>query len=160
MNKIIAAIIIVIITVVVGYYLMFKQKPKEPAADIGEIKIQTNAQTNMQSNMSSEDKVKIEVLAEGSGVESVAGNTVAVHYTGTLEDGTKFDSSLDRGQPFAFQLGAGTVIKGWELGVLGMKAGEKRRLIIPPSLGYGQTGIGPIPANATLIFEVELLEIQ
>ena len=114
----------------------------------------------MQSNTPNEEELKIEVLAEGNGAEAVAGNTVTVHYTGALEDGTKFDSSLDRGQPFAFQLGAGMVIKGWELGVLGMKVGEKRKLIIPSSLGYGQTGIGPIPPNATLVFEVELLEIS
>jgi len=152
MNKSILAIIIIIIAVVVGYYLR--------ASDIGEIKIQTNTQTNMQSNTPNEEELKIEVLAEGNGAEAVAGNTVTVHYTGALEDGTKFDSSLDRGQPFAFQLGAGMVIKGWELGVLGMKVGEKRKLIIPSSLGYGQTGIGPIPPNATLVFEVELLEIS
>jgi FKBP-type peptidyl-prolyl cis-trans isomerase len=77
-----------------------------------------------------------------------------------LTDGTKFDSSLDRNQPFSFVLGAGRVIQGWDQGVRGMKAGEKRKLTIPPDLGYGSSAVGPIPANSTLIFEVELLSIQ
>ena len=106
--------------------------------------------------------LKIEIIKQGTGEEAKNGNTVAVHYTGFLENGTKFDSSLDRGKPFAFTLGIGQVIKGWDLGVLGMKVGEERKLVIPSELGYGETGTpgGPIPPNATLIFEVELLEIQ
>ena len=106
-------------------------------------------------------QLKIEVLEEGSGELADTGDTASVHYTGTLEDGTKFDSSLDRGGPFSFTLGAGRVIAGWEQGVLGMKVGEKRKLIIVPELAYGETGAGnAIPPNATLIFEVELLEIK
>lgn len=105
--------------------------------------------------------LKIETLKEGTGAEAKNGDIVAVHYTGWLEDGTKFDSSLDRGTPFTFTLGVGQVIQGWDLGVLGMKAGEKRKLNIPPELGYGSQGAGGvIPPNATLIFEVELLEIN
>ena len=98
----------------------------------------------------------------GTGVEAKAGNAVAVNYIGTLENGTKFDSSYDRNQPFAFVLGAGQVIKGWDEGVAGMKVGGKRKLFIPPSLGYGaqSMGNGIIPANSTLIFEVELLGVQ
>jgi len=106
-------------------------------------------------------EVKVEILKEGSGEEAENGNTISVHYTGMLEDGTKFDSSLDREKPFVFTLGVGQVIKGWDLGVLGMKVGEKRKLTIPSALGYGSTGIsGIIPPNAVLIFEVELLSID
>lgn len=105
--------------------------------------------------------LKKEVLHEGGGPEARAGDTVEVHYTGTLLDGSKFDSSLDRGRPFSFPLGAGMVIKGWDLGVAGMKVGEKVRLTIPASMGYGERGYPPvIPANATLVFEVELLGIN
>ena len=108
-----------------------------------------------------EDELKIEVLKEGSGDEAENGDNVSVHYTGTLEDGTKFDSSLDRGTPFEFKLGAGQVIEGWDLGVLGMKVGEKRKLTIPSELAYGPNGIpSVIPPNATLIFEVELLRVD
>jgi FKBP-type peptidyl-prolyl cis-trans isomerase len=96
----------------------------------------------------------------GEGAEAKAGGTVTVHYTGWLVNGTKFDSSRDRGQPFSFPLGAGRVIKGWDEGVAGMKPGGVRKLIIPAALGYGARGIGPIPPNSILIFEVELLKAQ
>jgi FKBP-type peptidyl-prolyl cis-trans isomerase len=100
-------------------------------------------------------------LAAGQGDPAKAGDQVVVHYTGYLLNGTKFDSSLDRGQPFNFQLGAGNVIKGWDLGVAGMRPGGTRKLIISPELGYGAAGTpgGPIPPNATLVFDVELLQI-
>lgn len=105
--------------------------------------------------------LEIQTLVPGTGAEVKSGDTVAVNYLGTLTDGKKFDSSYDRGQPFAFQVGAGKVIKGWDEGLVGMKVGEKRKLIIPPSLGYGAAGAGGvIPPNATLIFEVELLAIK
>jgi FKBP-type peptidyl-prolyl cis-trans isomerase len=108
-----------------------------------------------------EGDLKVENLKEGTGAEAVAGKQVTVHYTGTLTDGKKFDSSLDRGQPFKFILGAGQVIRGWDLGVAGMKVGGKRKLTIPPQLGYGERGAGGvIPPNATLLFEVELLEVN
>ncbi|MEK7643995.1 MAG: FKBP-type peptidyl-prolyl cis-trans isomerase [Patescibacteria group bacterium] len=110
--------------------------------------------------MGESNELVIETLVEGTGDEAKDGRTVAVHYTGRFENGEKFDSSLDRGEPFEFRLGAGMVIKGWDLGVVGMKPGEKRRLTIPYTLGYGEGGYGPIPPKATLIFEVELLEIK
>lgn len=97
----------------------------------------------------------------GGGAVAAAGQVVAVHYTGWLLDGTKFDSSVDRGEPFEFALGAGRVIAGWDEGVAGMQVGGKRLLIIPAALGYGERGAGGvIPPNATLVFEVELLEIK
>ena len=100
-------------------------------------------------------------LVTGDGREVHVGETAFVHYTGWLEDGTKFDSSVDRGEPFSFRLGAGRVIKGWDEGVVGMRIGTKRKLIIPPDLGYGSRGAGRIiPPNATLIFEVELLDLR
>ena len=105
--------------------------------------------------------LKIIDLVVGTGDVASSGQTVAVHYRGTLEDGTQFDASYDRGTPFEFPLGAGRVIKGWDEGVQGMKVGGQRKLVIPPDLGYGSRGAGRvIPPNATLIFEVELLEIK
>ena len=102
----------------------------------------------------------IEDVKVGTGTEAVAGKTVTVHYVGTLESGSKFDSSRDRGEGFAFRLGAGQVIKGWDEGVAGMKIGGVRKLTIPPALGYGARGFPPvIPANAVLLFEVELLSV-
>lgn len=105
--------------------------------------------------------LEVETLVEGQGDEAKPGHKVSVHYTGWLLDGRKFDSSLDRGAPFKFDLGFGQVIKGWDLGVAGMKVGGKRRLTIAPELGYGARGAGGvIPPNATLVFEVELLKVE
>ncbi len=107
------------------------------------------------------NELKIEDLSVGDGTEAAAGNLVDVHYTGWLTSGEKFDSSLDRGRPFSFQLGAGSVIAGWDQGVVGMKIGGKRKLTIPPSLGYGERGAGNvIPPGATLVFEVELISVK
>ncbi len=106
--------------------------------------------------------LQIEEIKVGGGPEATVGKRVKVHYTGWLTDGKKFDSSKDRGVPFEFNLGGGDVIKGWDQGVQGMKVGGKRRLTIPPELAYGDrnAGGGLIPANSTLVFEVELLGVQ
>ena len=106
--------------------------------------------------------LEYEILKDGNGAEAKKGDKVTVHYTGWLKsNGKKFDSSVDRGDPFVFGLGAGMVIRGWDEGVAGMKIGEKRRLTIPPDLGYGARGAGGvIPPNADLIFEVELLKVN
>jgi FKBP-type peptidyl-prolyl cis-trans isomerase len=113
-------------------------------------------------------ELQIVELAAGDGVEAVDGRTAVVHYTGWLYDpsaadgkGAKFDSSVDRGQPFRFPVGGGRVIRGWDVGIAGMKAGGQRRLIIPAAMAYGQRGAGrAIPPNATLVFDVELLDVE
>ena len=121
---------------------------------------QTNSGLDSSSgNNSKVTELQITDVTVGSGAEAVPGKTVKVHYTGTLENGTKFDSSKDRNVPFSFKLGAGQVIKGWDQGVAGMKVGGVRKLVIPPALVYGSRQVGPIPANSTLLFDVELLEV-
>ena len=151
-NKTILLIIILLVIALLFFLLM---KPKE----LTDIDYSEN--TSQISQFKKMDTVKIDILQEGTGEVSKTGDTLSVHYTGTLEDGTKFDSSVDRGQPFSFTLGENRVIQGWEQGMLNMKVGEKRRLTIPSSLGYGASGAGGvIPPNATLIFEVELLGIN
>lgn len=118
-------------------------------------------QTQPNANAMNKNGVSIEIMIPGNGDEAKNGDKITVNYVGTLEDGTKFDSSIDRGTPFSFVLGAGQVIKGWDIGVEGMKIGEKRKLTIPPDLAYGSSGVaGAIPPNATLIFEVQLLSIN
>lgn len=143
-------IIIGLIIIAIGGLLFFKYR-KPPQINMnGFDKLTT-----------SKNGVAIEILNEGNGTVAQNGDKVSVHYTGTLVNGTKFDSSIDRGIPFEFTLGAGRVIKGWDIGVEGMKIGEKRKLTIPSELAYGPNGIpGHIPPNATLIFEVELLGIK
>lgn len=107
------------------------------------------------------ETLQTEIIEEGTGEGAKEGDTLTVHYKGELEDGTQFDSSIDKGEPFSFTLGEGNVIKGWDIGLIGMKAGEKRKLIIPSHLAYGSQGSGNvIPPNATLVFYVELIEID
>lgn len=111
--------------------------------------------------VTTESGLQIEDIECGDGDEAATGQVVSVHYVGTLEDGTQFDSSRERGEPFEFPLGGGQVIQGWDEGVVGMKIGGLRRLTIPPELGYGQAGAGEvIPPNSTLIFEIELLGVR
>jgi len=112
-------------------------------------------------NVTTPSGLQYQVLQAGTGAVAQAGRNVSVHYTGWLENGSKFDSSVDRGTPFRFGLGAQQVIRGWDEGVAGMQVGEKRKLTIPPELGYGARGAGGvIPPNAVLIFEVELLGVD
>lgn len=119
------------------------------------------ASTTTATEVTMPDGLKYTDETVGTGTEATPGKTVSVHYTGWLLDGTKFDSSRDRNQPFSFPLGGGRVIKGWDEGVAGMKVGGKRTLLIPPNLGYGAQGAGGvIPPNATLKFDVELLEVK
>lgn len=138
-------------------FIVFLSSSKEPQDNT--MPLQQNDQSQ---NEQAVTELKIEDLTVGTGVEATTGNTVSVNYTGTLLNGTVFDSSYPRGTPFSFTLGQNRVIQGWEQGVLGMKVGGKRKLIIPPQLGYGEQGAGngAIPPNATLIFEVELLDVK
>ncbi len=138
-----AVIFLVIVVIVLGIAFIYKP---------------TNNQPTMPAN--NVTGLQIEDVKVGTGAAAQNGNVVTVHYTGTLVNGTKFDSSVDRGQPFSFTLGAGQVIQGWEEGLLGMKVGGKRKLRIPPDMAYGDRALGPIPANSTLIFEVELLGVK
>ncbi|MCX6764722.1 MAG: FKBP-type peptidyl-prolyl cis-trans isomerase [Candidatus Nealsonbacteria bacterium] len=148
-------LIIILIIIGLGIYFVFRnpKTSEEPGSNSNE-EPESNSQNHEIQGM------KVEILKKGTGEVSKNSDKVTVHYVGTFENGEKFDSSVDRGTPFSFTLGAGQVIEGWDLGVLGMKVGEKRKLTIPYDLAYGESGYGPIPAKATLIFEVELLGIN
>lgn len=155
-NKIIA-LATAIVLMIVGFFIFYNKNKN----DIGATKQDKTVDLKLNNQKMNKQGVEIEILKEGVGAVAKNGDIVSVHYTGTLENGTKFDSSVDRGTPFEFSLGAGQVIPGWDIGVEGMKVGEKRKLIIPSLLAYGERGAGGvIPPNATLIFEVELLEIK
>ena len=158
MNKTMLLIIIVGIAILgVFSYFIFGLNSNNPSAPAKE---QTKEPTNMNTSPASAQGLKIEDLKVGTGSAVKSGDNIVINYKGTLTDGTKFDSSYDRGQPFETQIGVGQVIKGWDEGVVGMKVGGKRKLTIPPSMGYGNQAAGSIPPNSTLIFEVELVGIK
>jgi len=166
--------IIILGVIATGFYFIYRLTQSDSFEGIGSIEDQQGSilssqiketeqteQAEQQAELNFEE-LTAQILKEGTGQIAENGNEATVHYVGVLEDGTKFDSSLDRGEPFTFTLGAGQVIRGWDLGVAGMKIGEIRRLYIPSEFGYGETGTpnGPIPPNANLIFEVELLGVN
>ena len=168
MRKIVSTIVFLIV-VALGFYFLsqFSKNDEIREADLSSFDNQEMESMDSENKQSEEENVVIDelktvILKEGTGQTAENGDEVTVHYVGVLEDGTKFDSSLDRGQPFVFTIGAGQVIEGWDLGVAGMKIGETRKLYIPSEYGYGERGTpgGPIPPNANLIFDIELLTIS
>ena len=138
-------------------FITFLTRTGEPKADNKQTQ---NTMPAQEQNEQAQTELQIEDLIAGTGEEARTGNTVSVHYKGTLLNGTVFDSSYNRGTPFSFILGQNSVIQGWEQGILGMRVGGKRKLVIPPDLAYGPRAMGLIPANSTLVFEVTLLDIK
>jgi FKBP-type peptidyl-prolyl cis-trans isomerase len=142
-TRVIAAVIIVALVAGAAAYLYVPSLPGRVGAEV-----------------TTPSGLRYTDLVVGTGPSPRVGQTAVVHYTGTLTDGTQFDSSRDRGQPYSFPLGMGSVIKGWDEGVATMKVGGRRKLVVPPVLGYGAAGKGTIPPNATLVFDVELLDVK
>ena len=161
MNKKIIISIIILIFIIVGFYF-WTQSDQDKVENPSTESLPKSYAENQQTSTTNEIQgMKIETLKEGTGEVAKVGDTVTVNYVGTLLNGTKFDSSIDRNTPFSFTIGQNRVIQGWELGVQGMKIGEKRKLTIPPELAYGNQAVGGvIPANSTLVFEIDLLGIN
>ena len=167
--------VIIIFVGLTAWFLVDKAKKASQVSDIGSLVSKTTDKASPSPSAETEkpeekenkwiklkNGLEMQDIVIGAGKEAVSGDAVAAHYIGTLANGKKFDSSYDRGQPFAFILGGGMVIKGWDLGVVGMKIGGKRKLVIPPELGYGSrdVGGGAIPPNSTLFFEIELVATE
>ena len=160
-NIVPVAIALGIVSALAVVIFVFLNNEVDTLPDAETIDLSSNEENTMnKSNIQDFDVLGITTIQGGNGQEAQVGDTVSVHYEGTLSDGTKFDSSYDRGKPFEFTLGENYVIEGWEKGVVGMKVGEIRELRIPSSMGYGDSGNGPIPGKAGLIFKIELLEIK
>ncbi len=163
---------IIFLVVVAGFYAIFQFLDREEeldgvdfTGDVSEGLVypggkKEQSQTQREFKPGDFKELKAEILEQGSGRVVKDGDIVRVHYEGFLEDGAKFDSSRDRGDSFSFKVGAGRVIPGWDLGIIGMKLGEVRRLYIPSKYAYGEQGKKPIPPNTNLVFEIELLEIK
>ncbi|EKE20246.1 MAG: Peptidyl-prolyl cis-trans isomerase [uncultured bacterium] len=163
MNNKILITLCVVAAVVAGYVLLGGKPASAPETKKAETKeVATKKESVNSNNEKKPMELEIKTTQEGTGDRVIkSGDTIAVHYTGKLTDGTKFDSSVDRGTPFEFKIGQGMVIAGWEQGFIGAKVGEKRTLTIPSELGYGSRGAGAsIPPNATLIFDVEVISIK
>ena len=164
MNK--NLLISILVLVLVGFAMYFLVKNAPEKQDVVNNNQEVTENMNEESNQTEENidlggAPQMTILKEGTGeTVSKAGDTLGVLYAGYLENGEVFDSNVSSGQNFEFTLGAGQVISGWEIGLMGMKVGEVRRLILPPAFAYGSSSVGPIPANSTLIFEVELKEIK
>ncbi len=163
-ENIVTIIVLVVLIVALGYSISLVNKPggnfiKNLTEPPEENKMNLQPKIDTTPKPGDEKLVKKDIVM-GVGQEVKAGDTISVNYVGILENGTKFDSSYDRHQPFEFIVGAGQVIRGWDIGLIGMKAGGKRELIIPSELAYGKTGQGTIPPNSTLKFTIELLEIK
>ncbi len=140
---------VIVSVFVIGFFFVF-----------GQTLVSFFTGNSQQANMVQQTQVTTEDSLIGGGEAAQTGDRVTVHYTGKFLDGKVFDSSLTRGEPYQFVLGAGQVISGWDIGIVGMRVGGKRILIIPPSFGYGMNDYGPIPGNSTLVFEVELLKVE
>ena len=160
-NIIPVAIALGVVSALAVVIFVFLNKEVDTLPDAQTINLNSKKEDTMsENNVEDFDVLGITTIQQGDGQEAQVGDTVSVHYEGTLSDGTKFDSSYDRGQPFEFTLGDNYVIEGWEKGVIGMKVGEIRELKIPSSMGYGDSGNGSIPGKAGLVFKIELLEIK
>jgi FKBP-type peptidyl-prolyl cis-trans isomerase len=154
-NEFIGALVVVALFLGAALYFSKNATPNMNKTNTSPVSVSVGDVGNIVTDPQSED------LVVGTGAEAVAGKKLSMHYVGTLLDGTKFDSSRDRGTPFEFVLGAGMVIKGWDEGIVGMKVGGKRKLTIPSTFAYGAASPSPaIPPNSTLVFEVELLDVK